>query len=358
MITHEARRSPAMRHRVMVAARRSSSIDDRRTASSTPIPEAGHGAAMTLSCQRAHRRARPQREPHAVRPHDARHHDRRRRGHRARRGRQAAPSRRCRTSSNQLGLEHAHRARRRRVRRVRRRRSQPAGTQSSEVDLTMADVEGARGRRPTHPTSKRSLPSCKRSPSPASTSARPTSASHGTSPDVLRRSATKTRSPGSFFTNQDDEDHSRSCVIGQTDVKNLFGSENPIGHDREVRERRQLHGRRRLRVEGLQRLPGPGQHRRSCRSPPCSDTLVGNTGTVEHHRRGESSDDHGRRVDRRSPRTITNDPRLSDHRRASSLSVLNQASLLADRRASTSDASRCCSARSPRSRCSSAASAS
>ena len=65
---------------------------------------------------------------------------------------------------------------------------------------------------------------------------------------------------GTFITAQEEAQHARVVVLGQTVVENLFGDGRPARTDGEA-ERHRLRRRRRAHVEGNERLPGSGRHR-------------------------------------------------------------------------------------------------
>jgi len=103
------------------------------------------------------------------------------------------------------------------------------GTQSSTVELTMADVNALR-KKSNAPDVKKVAPVVQaQSVTGAYESATASIGQFiGTSPDYAEI-RNQTTVAGSFFTEQDVTDHNRVAVIGQTVVSNLFGSQNPIG---------------------------------------------------------------------------------------------------------------------------------
>ncbi len=134
------------------------------------------------------------------------------------------------------------------------------GTQSSQVTLTMADVKALR-KKSNAPDVKRVAPVVQ---AQSVTGAYKTSTSDigqfiGTSPEYAEI-RNQTTVAGSFFTQQDVDDHT-PCRSRRPDRRfESVRHREPDWQDGEVRER-ELHDHRRPGVEGLQRFPRSGRHR-------------------------------------------------------------------------------------------------
>ena len=165
----------------------------------------------------------------------------------------------------------------------------------------------------------------------------------------------ETVTEGTFITAADETDHARVAVIGTTVVENLFGTTtDPLGQTIQLNGV-VVPGRGRAQVEGLERDPGPGRHR----DRPADDRA----GSARRPQRRSSARSCSRRSRRRRsttpmprrPRSSRRTTRTRDGTAA--FSILSQSSLLQTTQRDATTRSPSCSPRSPRSRCSSAASA-
>ena len=165
-------------------------------------------------------------EPAALAADDARHPDRRRRGDHPRRRR---PRLGRRGAEADRGPRHEHPHGRRPVR--RRLRPRRRGGARELVSRTLHDRRTSRRSRTRapRPTSSR----CRRSSTAAVTATygaatyRPASSSARRRP-TRRRARTRSQA-GTLHHRQDEAQHARVVVIGQTVVTNLFGTQDPIG---------------------------------------------------------------------------------------------------------------------------------
>jgi putative ABC transport system permease protein len=200
------------------------------------------------------------------------------------------------------------------------------GTQSRQIQLTLADVKALRDAT-NAPDVKKVAPVV----TAASVTGAYKSATYspaqflGTSPDYSEiRNATAVA--GSFFTQQDVDDHRRVAVLGQTVVANLFGNEDPVGKTLKF-------GNANFTVIGVLKSKGTNgfQDQDDIVLAPYTavqDTLTGNSASlssinVEAVSRGVMDQASTEVTD-----TITADHSLTATE-ASSISVLNQGALLA-----------------------------
>ena len=252
-----------------------------------------------------------------------------------------------------LGIEHAHRASRRlRVRRPRRH-AEPPGTRSPTADVTALAEQGQRARRRRR--------SCRPSTSaarPSSTTARPTRRA----PSRARRptSASVRNYPvewGTWFTQQQYDQHANVVVLGLTDVKDLVGQQ---ADGSALVGQQVLIGGKSFTVIGVFKSKGTNgfQDQDSIAIMPLTTARDDVRRQHRHrrrpHRAGDERQDGRRRAERDHRGARRPAPRLELDR----LQRAEPAVAAARRSRATTGRSRCCSPRSPRSRCSSAASAS
>ena len=207
------------------------------------------------------------------------------------------------------------------------------GTQSSQVTLTMADVKALR-KKSNAPDVKKVAPVVQ---AQSVTGAYKTSTSDigqfiGTSPEYAEI-RNQTTVAGSFFTQQDVDDHTRVAVVGQTVVSNLFGTENPIGKTVKF-------GNANYTIIGVLASKGSNgfQDQDDIVLAPYTavrDTLTGNSANLSSINVEAVSSDVMDAASTQITNTITAENGLTTTE-ASSLSVLNQGSLLSAS-SSTSD---------------------
>ena len=159
---------------------------------------------------------------------------------------------------------------------------------------------------------------------------------------------------GAMFTAQDVKKHRRVVVLGPTVVANLFAGQDPVGQTVRI-DGTELRGRRRDQAQGVQRRPGPGRrrHRADHRRAGRASAATARSATITVQGRSAATLDAAQAevtsiLEQRHHVTDTDQPGLPGHQPGLGARGVR-------RRAPRSSPR--CSARSPRSRCSSAGSA-
>ncbi len=207
------------------------------------------------------------------------------------------------------------------------------GTQSRQIQLTLADVKALRDET-NAPDVKNVAPVVTAQSVTGAYKSATSSIGQfeGTSPEYSEiRNATTVA--GSFFTQQDVDDHRRVAVVGQTVVSNLFGNEDPIGKVVKF-------GNANYTVIGVLKSKGTNgfQDQDDIVLAPYTavqDTLTGNSVNLSSINVQADSSTVTDQAATEVTDTITAENRLTTTE-AASLRVLNQASLLATS-SSTSD---------------------